>query len=215
MKSEENIIFNGINQEDRCRMIKCFDTEKRKYKSGSLISDYYNPETMIGVVLSGSVIMVTYDVNGTRNIIERIEKQGIFGKLFTFSISYKNNVETICEENCEILFFRYEDLTKRCAKSCQCHSQVIENLLNLISEKAILLSERIEVLCQRSIEDKLLCYLNIIKEKTPDGTNPRIPFSITALSDYLCVNRSALQRTIKKMREDGTLSIKNRYFDIK
>ena len=82
----------------------------------------------------------------------------------------------------------------------------------LMSEKTISLSERIEVLSQRSIEDKLISFLQITEDNTPPGNTPQIPFSTTALSDYLCVNRSALQREITRLKNKGVLTISKRKF---
>ena len=89
---------------------------------------------------------------------------------------------------------------------------LVENLLEIMSERTVMLNERIEVLSQRTISDKLISYLQIIEDKTPQGKSPQIPFSTTALSDYLCVNRSALQREIAKMKKSGILSISKRKF---
>ena len=61
-------------------------------------------------------------------------------------------------------------------------------------------------------EDKLISFLQITKDNTPDGKSPQIPFSTTALSDYLCVNRSALQREIAKLKKSGVLTISKRKF---
>lgn len=212
MLPEHNILFKNINTEDCKRMITCFNADIRRYKSGSCIANYDEYNDKIGIVLSGRAVMVRYDINGVRTIIESLEEQSIFGAFFTFNISKRNTIEIISETDCEIMFVRRSEITKRCEKACQCHSKVVENLLALMSEKTISLSERIEVLSQRSIEDKLISCLEIIEDKTPDGKTPQIPFSTTALSDYLCVNRSALQREISKLKNAGVLTISKRKF---
>ncbi|MCR5729921.1 MAG: Crp/Fnr family transcriptional regulator [Ruminococcus sp.] len=212
MLPEHNILFKNINTEDCKRMITCFNADIRRYKSGSCIANYDEYNDKIGIVLSGRAVMVRYDINGVRTIIESLEEQSIFGAYFTFNISKRNTIEIVSETDCEIMFVRRSEITKRCEKACQCHSKVVENLLALMSEKTISLSERIEVLSQRSIEDKLISCLEIIEDKTPDGKTPQIPFSTTALSDYLCVNRSALQREISKLKNAGVLTISKRKF---
>lgn len=212
MKPEENILFRGIELHDCLRMIDCFNTELKQYRSGSSIADFSKSNDKIGIILSGSAVMVKYDINGVRTIVEKLEEESIFGEFFTFSGSQRNSMEVICEEDCVIMFVRYSELTKRCSNACLCHSKVVENLLMLMSEKAISLSERIEVLSQRTIEDKLISCLQIIEDKTPAGRTPQIPFSTTALSDYLCVNRSALQREIAKLKNAGVLTITKRKF---
>lgn len=214
MKPEENILFKGIDHHDCLRMIDCFNTEIKKYKAGSCITDFSMSNEKIGIILSGSAVTVKYDINGVRTIVEKLEEENIFGEFFSFSGSYRNSMEVICEKDCEVMFVKYSEITKRCSKACLCHSKVVENLLMLMSEKAISLSERIEVLSQRTIEDKLISCLQIIEDKTPVGKTPQIPFSTTALSDYLCVNRSALQREISKLRNSGVLIISKRKFKL-
>ena len=110
------------------------------------------------------------------------------------------------------MFVNRSEITKRCQNACLCHTKVVENLLELMAEKALSFSERIEVLSQRSISGKLISCLYIIEGKTPKGEFPEIPFTTTALSDYLCVNRSALQREIAKLKQSGTLTISKRKF---
>lgn len=214
MKPEENILFNGINSFDCHRMIECFNVECRKFKAGNSIINFSKSSENIGIILSGSAVTVKYDINGNRTIVEKLEEQSLFGEFFTFSGASRNSMEVICETNCEVMFVKYSELTKRCEKACLCHSKVVENLLMLMSEKAISLSERIEVLSQRTIEEKVISCLQIIEDKTPEGKTPQIPFSTTALSDYLCVNRSALQRELTKLKNNGILSITKRKFKL-
>jgi CRP-like cAMP-binding protein len=195
-------------------MMKCFSPEIRRCKSGSRIIDFSESSGKVGIILSGSAVMERYDANGIRTIIETLDEQGIFGMFFTFSGSVRNHIEIVAETDCEIMFLHRSEITKRCENACPCHSKVVENLLMLMSEKATALTERIEVLSQRTIEDKLLSCLSIIEEKTPKGKTPQIPFTTTALSDYLCVNRSALQRVITKLKNEGVLTISKRKFHL-
>lgn len=212
---EHNILFKGIDDYDCRRMIDCFNIEVKKFREGSCISDYSKQGDKIGIILKGSAEVVRYDVNGIRTIIEKLGVQGIFGDYFTYSSSNRNYVEVVAESECEILFVRRSELLKRCEKACPCHSKVVENMLELMTEKAVSLSERVEVLSQRTIESKLISFLQITEDKTANGKTPQIPFSTTVLSDYLCVNRSALQREIAKLKKSGVLTISKRKFRLK
>ena len=214
MLPEDNILFKGVSQDDCQRMISCFNPEIRYYKSGSRIAEYSGNSDRIGIILNGTAVMVRYDINGIRTIIESLGEQGIFGAYFTYFPSVRSMIEIAAETDCEIMFVKRSEITKRCENACRCHSMVVENLLELMSEKAITLSERIEVLSQRTIEDKLISCLQIIEDKTPEGKTPQIPFTTTALSDYLCVNRSALQREITRLKRNGTLTISKRKFKL-
>lgn len=212
MLPEENILFKGIDPESCRRMITCFNAEIKKFRVGSNIAESTHSGGKIGIILNGNADVVRYDINGVRTIIESLGEHGIFGDFFTYTADHHSDVDIIAETDCEVLFVRRSELTKRCEKACRCHSMVIENMLELMTEKAVSLSERIEVLSQRSIEDKLISFLRITENKTADGKPPQIPFSTTALSDYLCVNRSALQREIARLKRTGVLTISKRKF---
>ncbi len=212
MLPEQTILFKGVDGADCKRMMSCFNIEIQKYRSGSLIADFSRNIDRIGIVLSGSAEMVRYDINGVRTIVETLGEQGIFGEFFTYSGSHRNSVEIVADTDCEVMLVRRDELLKRCENACKCHSMVVENLLMLMSEKTIALSERIEVLSQRTIGDKLISFLQITEDNTPEGKTPQIPFSTTTLSDYLCVNRSALQREIAKLKKAGVLTISKRKF---
>ena len=214
MLPEDNILFKGIDQYDCRRMITCFNADIKTFKSGQKIMDYSDNPDKLGIVLSGTAVMVRYDINGVRSIMDSLGEQSIFGVYFTFTASQRSGIEIDAENECRVMFVKRSEITKRCENACQCHTRVVENLLDLMSEKAISLNERIEVLSQRSIEDKLLSCLSIIEEKTPKGKAPQIPFSTTALSDYLCVNRSALQREITRLKKEGILALSKRRFKL-
>lgn len=212
MLPEQNILFKGVEEADCRRMMTCFNTEVRKFRAGSRIADFSHSADRIGIVLSGKAVMVRYDINGVRTIVETLGEQEIFGEFFTFAGTHRSSVEIIADTDCEVMFFRREEILKRCEKACRCHSMVVENLLMLMSDKTISLSERIEVLSQRSIEDKLISFLQITEDNTPKGDTPQIPFSTTALSDYLCVNRSSLQREMARLKKEGVLTVSKRKF---
>lgn len=80
---------------------------------------------------------------------------------------------------------------------------MIENMFHLISEKASALSERVEVLSRRSIRDKLLCYFSLQQAK--NGGSFTLPFSLSALADYISTDRSAMMRELKNLADEGII----------
>lgn len=211
MLPEDNILFKGIEQNDCKRMIECFNADIKTLKSGSKIMDYSDNPDKVGIILSGTAVMVRYDINGVRSIMETLSEQSVFGVYFTFTASQRSGIEIIAETDCKVMFVRRSEITKRCENACQCHSKVVENLLDLMSEKAISLNERIEVLSQRTIEDKLIGCLSIIEEKTPKGKTPQNPilynFSFRlSLCQQKCT--SARDHTTEKRRHTYYLKAK-------
>lgn len=214
MLSTENILFKGVSKDDCCRMLTCLRAEEKRFRSGSRIASFSGDNDRIGIILSGTASMLRYDINGVRTIADTLTEQSIFGEFFTFTGSHRTSVELVADTDCIVLFIHREDILKRCENACVCHSTVVENLLMLMSEKTMSLSEHIEILSQRSIEEKVLSFLQITQDNSPAGSVPEIPFSMTAMADYLCVNRSALQREIARLKREGVIELNKRRFRI-
>ena len=113
-----------------------------------------------------------------------------------------------CEKTCCVWFFPEEKLERRCEKNCGHHNRMIENMFRLIRDKATALSERVEVLSRRSIREKLLCYFSLQQAKC--GGSFTLPFSLSALADYISTDRSAMMRELKKLRQSGRVRIEGR-----
>ena len=83
-------------------------------------------------------------------------------------------------------------------------------MLRLITDKAVKMGERIEVLSNRTIREKLNCYFKLMAIHAGQ-TEFDLPFTMTALAEYICADRSAMMREIKKMTEDGLVRISRRH----
>ena len=74
------------------------------------------------------------------------------------------------------------------------------------------LNLRIELLSKKTIRDKILSYFRVLSENNFSKTFT-LPFSLTDLADYLSIDRSAMMREIKILKEDGIIKKqdKNRF----
>ena len=54
--------------------------------------------------------------------------------------------------------------------SCQRHSILVQNMLQLMADKAQALSRRVDVLSRRSIREKLLCYFRQLSQQAGNRT---------------------------------------------
>ena len=66
-----------------------------------------------------------------------------------------------------------------------------------------------DILSHRSIRGKLMSYFRIQSTKQNNLTF-ELPFSLLKLANYLCIDRSAMMRELKKMREEGVVEIEGR-----
>lgn len=199
-------IFQSISQEDIDAMMHCFHAKRKKYAAGDTIVMYANEFEQIGILLYGEAELVRYEEEGNRTILERYNPDHIFGKL---NIVPADTASIVCSKNCEVITFSYHHLIDRCPNVCPRHRILVENVLQMMMLRTQNLSSRIDILSHRTLRRKLMAYFETTA-KTSENSTFLLPFSINDLADFLCVNRSAMMREMKKMKEEGLFSSKGR-----
>lgn len=179
----------------------CSKIQKKQFKKGDVITSYIAKRHQLCILLSGEADLVRYDFNGNKTIVEHLVKNDVFGEIF-YTVTTNNELFVEAKENSLVLFFIYDDIKEKCKNSCHFHEKFLVNLPELFLNEIIDLNMRIELLSKRSIREKLLGYFTIISTKNMSKSF-RIPFSLTDLADYLSVDRSAMMRELKTLKDEG------------
>ncbi|MBO5479195.1 MAG: Crp/Fnr family transcriptional regulator [Clostridia bacterium] len=179
----------------------CSKVQKKSFKKGELITSYIAKRNQLCLMLLGEADLIRYDLNGNRTIVEHFSNNDIFGEIF-YVVNTNNELFVEAKKACTVLFFIYDDLQHTCKPDCNFHKILSERLSSLYLNKVIELNTRIELLSKRTIREKLLGYFNVISSKNM-GKTFQIPFSLTDLADYLSIDRSAMMRELKLLKEDG------------
>ena len=198
-------LFDGVTKQEYAAMMTCFKASVKPYRKGEEVP---MPQGRVGVVQSGGISLVKTDINGTRTIFEQLKPGGVFGDALGFNRA-DGGLFLLADEDSSVLYIDYAHIVKRCPKACRHHSTVVANLVQLMSEKTQALSEHLEILSRRTTREKLLAYFSILATKTR-SLYFTLPFSQTSLADYICVDRSAMARELKRMSEEGLIEIERR-----
>jgi len=126
-----------------------------------------------------------------------------------FSASNGEELYVISSEDSKIVLFNHENLITRCKKNCPYHNQLIDNMLQILSDKLKKTNERIEILTKKTIREKLLAYFNFLSKRQISRVIT-IPFSLTDLADYLSIDRSAMMREIRNLKDEGLIDSKGK-----
>ena len=167
----------------------CNRVQKRTFSKNEVITSYIKNRNQFCILKTGNADLVRYDLNGNRTIVEHFSSNDVFGEVF-YTITINNELLVEAREKCEVLFYSYNDIHNKCRNNCKFHTELSENLPELILSKVTDLNMRIELLTKRSIRDKLIGYFTML-------------FSLTDLADYLSIDRSAMMRELKLLREEG------------
>lgn len=204
----KNALFQNVSAESIEKMIPCFNMKKRSFSEKEIIPTSDEKKTYVCLLLEGAVSVSRISIDGSLDLLEYLEDTGVFGDAFAFA-NQEDEFITVCEKDCSVLFIEKGQITKRCSNACQHHTQVVENLLQLMGSKVVHLTEKVDILSHRSIRGKLMSYFRIQSTKQGRLTF-ELPFSLLKLANYLCIDRSAMMRELKKMKEEEIIELNGR-----
>ena len=179
----------------------CHKIQKKTFSKNETITSYIKRRNQLCFLVSGNADLVRYDLNGNRTIVEHFSKYDVFGEVF-YIVTTNNELLVEAREKCEVLFYIYDDIKRKCRQNCKFHQSLTQYLPELILSKVSSLNMRIELLTKRSTRDKLIGYFTMQASRNLSKSFS-LPFSLTDLADYLSVDRSAMMRELKLLKEDG------------
>ena len=202
-------LFYDITDQEVEAMIQCFRMRRCRFHPGQIICTYGESAGEVGVLVSGEAELVRLDYAGNRTILERLETGGVFGESLAFTPTLGDCVEVVSAAGSEVLFMEYSHIMKRCENACAHHSKLVQNMFRLVAEQTRRLSQRVEVLSRRSIRDKLMCWFQL-RRLAAGADSFTLPFTLSALADYISADRSAMMRELKRMKEEGLVEMDGR-----
>ena len=197
--------FEKISKNNIDKLLKMLEAHPIIFNKDAIIPKSIIDKKTIGVITKGYIQVLRNSYDGNDIVVEEYEEDDIIAS----SISYVESSEyqLISKEETYIILFDEDTLMNIEDTSKAYYNQFIKNLFLILNEKNKIKNERLQIITKKSIRDKLLEYFYINRKKT-GSNNIYLPYNYTALSDYLGVNRSALMRELKNLKDEGFIESK-------
>jgi CRP-like cAMP-binding protein len=206
-------LFHGVSENDIHSMITCLSASIKDYDKNQYILRTGDRTASIGLVLVGDVHIVKEDFWGNRSIMADIRPGELFGEAYAMS-GAPLEISAMAMESVRVMFFDSKKIARACPSSCAYHTTLIQNLLRIITKKTLFLTQKIEILSNRTTREKLLSYLSAqaVRSGSPSF---EIPFNRTQLAEYLSVDRSAMTTELGRMQDEGLLDFEKNHFELR
>lgn len=197
--------FENLSNLQKARLFSLLNVHTYNFKKNQNIIPLLKSDNIIGIILTGNAKLTNSDYNGNEIVLETLETNSVFGtNISNINVS---NCELIALDDAEIALINCEELYDIQHTNYVYFNIFIANLLKAINLKYKQTNEKLRVLSQKNIRDKLLEYFEIQYQKTLSRTI-ELPFSLKELADYLVVNRTSLFRELKYLKEDKFIKTK-------
>jgi CRP-like cAMP-binding protein len=204
-------VFDGIGIESLSALFACLGVKRRRLEKGDALMRTGERADRIGILLSGSLSVSAYDLDGRRTIIKRIGPGEIVAAAQALSGADAMSVDVEADGDCDVLLVKTDRILSPCENACAFHSRLVRNIMRTLAVKTLELNRKIDVLSRRATADRLMAYLRAVS-KEKGSREFDIPLDRQGLADYLCVERSALSDEISRLCRAGVISSRKSHF---
>lgn len=203
-------LFLGAAEADLERILSCLQAQETQYLKKERILSPGTVSRRFGIVLSGSVRICREDSSGNGMLLAQLFPGDLFAEAFACA-GQPLTVAAEAAEAVRILWIDSRKMLAFCGKACPAHALAAENLLQILAQKNIFLTDRIQHLSCRSLREKVWSFLSE-QAVLAKNSSFAIPFNRQQMADYLAADRSALSAVLCRMQEEGLLRFhKNRF----
>lgn len=205
-------LFKNMGENELRTMLYCLRPILRTYKKKDIITIENDKLIGIGMVLDGEVEIGKETLAGDRVMIARLNEGELFGEVAAFTKDVWL-ATVIAKTDCTILFLPPNKISGVCNNSCETHKKLIQNMLNIVSKKALVLNKKVEMLSLKSIRKKISNYL--LQQYNKHNTYSfEIPLKRSELAEFLLVSRPSLSRELINMKDEGIIDFYKNSFKI-
>lgn len=196
--------FWGLTKEQITHMSEAGMLSVREFGKRQVLMNQDDDRELIGIMLKGDAFLESMNMEGQRRILDYFQEKESFVRK-CFPEMERGVCYVISRCRCQVAFINERKLTSN-DDFHETRAQILEEILMRAQRRAMM---HADVLCQRSLRQKLLVYFGYLSRS---GGRPffDLPFSYTDCADYLAVDRSAMMRELGRMKNEGIVTVDGR-----
>ncbi|GAA0084513.1 Crp/Fnr family transcriptional regulator [Clostridium sp. MB05] len=191
--------FKGISELEIEEILKSESYIIKSYKKGEVIANQGEKCNSLSVIIEGKAVIQTIYENGKVLTLANFNVSDVFAEALLFSKEKEYPATVMAGENCKVLSFPKKSVLGIIQKN----TKFTENILELLSQKIVILNKKINLIELDSIRRKI-CKILLDNYKK----NNTFSFKISSKKDMaeeLGIPRPSLSRELINMRDMGLI----------
>ena len=202
-------LFSGFTLKDMKLLFTNDLFQINNYKKNSII--YFQLEQCVSfdIILAGQIIIQKINSNGDVLTISEFYEGDIFGGNLLFSQKNYYPMTVISKTDSTILRIKKELILKL----CQENKTFLTHFLESISNKTIILTDKINTLSSKTIRECIIDFLSF--ENYAQNSNIiKLNMTKKELAERFGISRTSLSRELNKMRSEGLIAFDAKFINI-
>ena len=202
-------LFKDLLPDEIEKFVKFTGTTIKRYPRGERVLEAFAPNANIGIIIKGEAQILALDRLGNESVGHVLEAGAMFGTVS--AILGEDLIATSVQLTTDaiIMWLPYRALLIAGPKLGRTHGIVMKNLLEAFSRKNVLMMQKVELLSQKTLRERVILYL-LQRERRQESEYVRVPGRVQLAKELEC-NRSALTREISQMQAAGIVECGERW----
>ena len=202
-------LFKDLRPKEIELFMKFTGTTVKQYPRGERVLEAFLPNANIGVIVSGEAQILSLDRLGNETVGHSLDSGAMFGTVS--AILGEDLIATSVQliTDAVIMWVPYRALLIAGPKLGRMHGIVMKNLLETFSRKNVLMMQKVELLSQKNLRERIILYL-LQRERRQQSEHVKVPGRVQLAKELEC-NRSSLTREISLMQADGLVEVGDKW----
>ncbi|MBP8315164.1 Crp/Fnr family transcriptional regulator [Clostridium neonatale] len=200
-KLEKNELFKNV---DKTKMLKILGNLKYSivsYKKGEVIFQEEEICSAIGLIIDGTINIERIYPNGKSIVMSKFKDGDVFGEALLFSKVNKYPATVIALSDCKVLYLTKNEIIKLFSVE----NKLMENFMMLLSEKIIILNNKIRSISLKSVRQKVVDYI-LCEYMNEKNEEIKLKYSKEEIANDIGIPRPSLSRELIKLRDEGLIN---------
>lgn len=197
---QETILFSGLDQKTISSIFEKISYKISEYKKDELIAIEGDNCHSLGIILEGTIEVQKVFPSGQVTTINNFKTGNIFGEALIFSDHHKYPATITNIIASKIMYIEKVDIVNLLIL----HPKLLNNFMSILSNRVIMLNQRISHLSQDTLRKKISHFLLDENEKQKTKT---LIFNYTRkkMAELLNIPRPSLSRELTNMKKEGVI----------
>ncbi|GFN36883.1 Crp/Fnr family transcriptional regulator [Tepidimicrobium xylanilyticum] len=196
------VLFRNMDQDEIIRAFNKIPYQIIEHNKGELIAIEGDDCHSLGIILRGKIEIQKVFPSGQVMTINIFSEGNIFGESLIFSNKHTYPATITAIEKAKIMYIKKENIIEL----SMFEPKVLTNFVSVLSERILMLNNRIANLSQDTIRKKIANYL-LHEYNIQKTTVLNIPFTRKRMAELLNIPRPSLSRELGHMKEEGIIDL--------
>lgn len=198
---DKNLFFKGINKKEIEKILDYKFCTIVNYNKEEIVALEEDNCTSIGLILEGKIQIGRVYSSGKQVVLKNLYDGDVFGEALVFSKNEEYPATVTAIEKSSVMFIKKEEILRLCS----INKVILENFLSLLSEKIIMLNNKIKVISQKNVKHKVINYI-LEQSKKQKSNTIILKESKENIAANLAIPRPSFSRELINLKEAGYIS---------